>query len=261
MTVQCSASVDDIIKPFKLQVFFSIFIIIVSICGNACFVPQDVASERSKPCRISPVPTSPSRPKPSAAPPPRRSCPGVRAAQTQRRGFAVTQVEVLDATGSEALCKPIGRYDTLDLTPLLRRADDAFENAAQTLSELLRAALPLMPEASVLVVGLGQPGDHARCRRTGRHAERARHAPPARTAARAIRTLSLRGGADPRRARHNGRGIGRARPRHDRPPAPGCRHCGRCARLRRAGAPRLHRPAHRHRHHARQRRRQRPRGA
>ena len=77
--------------------------------------------------------------------------PGVRAAQTQRRGFAVTQVEVLDAAGSEALCKPIGRYDTLDLTPLLRRVDDAFENAAQTLSELL----PLMPEASVLVVGLG----------------------------------------------------------------------------------------------------------
>ena len=38
--------------------------------------------------------------------------PGVRAAQTQRRGYAVTQVEVLDAAGSEALCKPIGRYDT-----------------------------------------------------------------------------------------------------------------------------------------------------
>lgn len=81
--------------------------------------------------------------------------PGVRAVQTQRRGFPVTQVEVLDAAGSEALCKPIGRYDTLDLTPLLRRADDAFANAAQTLAELLRAALPLMPEASVLVVGLG----------------------------------------------------------------------------------------------------------
>lgn len=62
--------------------------------------------------------------------------PGVRATQTQHRGFPVTQVEVLDAAGSEALCKPIGRYDTLDLTPLLRRADDAFENAAQTLSEL-----------------------------------------------------------------------------------------------------------------------------
>jgi hypothetical protein len=27
MTVQCSASVDDIIKPFKLQALFSIFII------------------------------------------------------------------------------------------------------------------------------------------------------------------------------------------------------------------------------------------
>ena len=33
--------------------------------------------------------------------------------------------------------------------------DDAFENAAQTLAELLRGVLPLMPGASVLVVGLG----------------------------------------------------------------------------------------------------------
>lgn len=84
--------------------------------------------------------------------------PGVRAEQTQRRGFAITQVEVLDAAGSEALCKPIGRYDTLDLTPLLRRADDAFENAAQTLSELLRAALPLMPERLGCTVQLTDTG-------------------------------------------------------------------------------------------------------
>ena len=71
--------------------------------------------------------------------------PGVRAAQTQRRGFAVTQVEVLDAAGSEALCKPIGRYDTLDLTPLLRRADAAFETAAQTLPVSIRAKAARWP--------------------------------------------------------------------------------------------------------------------
>lgn len=109
--------------------------------------------------------------------------PGVRAEETERRGFAVTQVEVLDAAGSEALCKPIGRYDTLDLTPLLRRADDAFENAAQTLSELLRAALPLMPEASVLVAGSATgrsrptPSDRTPCRACSSRATCARSFP------------------------------------------------------------------------------------
>lgn len=81
--------------------------------------------------------------------------PGVRAEETERRGFAVTEVHVLDVTGENALCKPIGDYYTLALDPLLRREDDAFENAAQTLAELLRGVLPLMPDASVLVVGLG----------------------------------------------------------------------------------------------------------
>ena len=81
--------------------------------------------------------------------------PGVRAEETERRGFAVTEVHVLDVTGENALCKPVGDYYTLALDPLLRREDDAFENAAQTLAELLRGVLPLMPDASVLVVGLG----------------------------------------------------------------------------------------------------------
>lgn len=81
--------------------------------------------------------------------------PGVRAEETNRRGFSVTEVHVLDAAGENALCKPTGDYYTLALDPLLRREDDAFENAAQTLAELLRRVLPLMPDASVLVVGLG----------------------------------------------------------------------------------------------------------
>ena len=67
--------------------------------------------------------------------------PGVRAEETNRRGFSVTEVHVLDAAGENALCKPIGDYYTIALDPLLRREDDAFENAAQTLAELLRGVL------------------------------------------------------------------------------------------------------------------------
>ena len=52
--------------------------------------------------------------------------PGVRAEETNRRGFSVTEVHVLDAAGENVLCKPIGDYYTLALDPLLRREDDAF---------------------------------------------------------------------------------------------------------------------------------------
>ena len=41
--------------------------------------------------------------------------PGVRAEETNRRGFSVTEVHVLDAAGENALCKPIGDYYTLAL--------------------------------------------------------------------------------------------------------------------------------------------------
>lgn len=49
--------------------------------------------------------------------------PGVRAEETERRGFAVTEVHVLDVAGENALCKPIGDYYTLALDPLLRREE------------------------------------------------------------------------------------------------------------------------------------------
>ena len=44
--------------------------------------------------------------------------PGVRAEETERRGFAVTEVHVLDVAGENVLCKPIGDYYTLALDPL-----------------------------------------------------------------------------------------------------------------------------------------------
>ena len=51
---------------------------------------------------------------------------GVRASEESRNGFDVTVVEILDEEGEKALCKPIGKYLTLGLEPLVGRASDAF---------------------------------------------------------------------------------------------------------------------------------------
>lgn len=81
---------------------------------------------------------------------------GVRAASEQRRGFEVTTVEILDAEGEKALCKPVGRYVTMDLAPLVSRESECFEDAAELLAELLRGLLPPDADAAgTLVAGLG----------------------------------------------------------------------------------------------------------
>ena len=170
--------------------------------------------------------------------------PGVRAEETNRRGFSVTEVHVLDAAGENALCKPTGDYYTLALDPLLRREDDAFENAAQTLAELLRRVLPLMPDASVLVVGLGN-----------------RAITPDAVGPDAIDSVMVTRHLREQLPEH----FGQFRPvaalaagvlGTTGPPAPRRHHRRRRTRLRGARPSRPHRPAHGHRHHARQRRRQ-----
>lgn len=79
--------------------------------------------------------------------------PGVRAAERQREGFAVTEVEILDETGAQALGKPAGRYVTLELDGLLRRQEGAFSRAVRAVGGEVEALLPA--EGDVLVVGLG----------------------------------------------------------------------------------------------------------
>lgn len=80
---------------------------------------------------------------------------GVKASETSRRGFAVSTVEILDDEGAKALCKPIGKYVTLGLEPLMGRASDAFEDAASLLAELIRELLPEGTDKGTLVAGLG----------------------------------------------------------------------------------------------------------
>ncbi|MCC8356282.1 MAG: GPR endopeptidase [Oscillospiraceae bacterium] len=83
--------------------------------------------------------------------------PGVKSQQYQRDGFLVTDVEVLDARGEKSLCKPTGRYVTMDVTTFFHREEDSFPHAAQLLADCIRELMPLQAEDSVLVAGLGNP--------------------------------------------------------------------------------------------------------
>ena len=81
--------------------------------------------------------------------------PGVRCREYDRDSFHVTDVEVLDRRGSDALCKPKGRYITVDLETFFQRQEDSFARAAELLAEIVRRLLPLPQEGGVLVAGLG----------------------------------------------------------------------------------------------------------
>ena len=81
--------------------------------------------------------------------------PGVTAEESVREGFSVTTVRVESDEGSEKLCKPKGVYHTVLLGPVLRREEDAFARASNVLAALLRETLPLSPDQTVFVVGLG----------------------------------------------------------------------------------------------------------
>jgi spore protease len=78
---------------------------------------------------------------------------GVKAIRRRSEGYGVTQVEILDGRGAEALGKPEGVYVTLDLTAFWQRRPDFFERAVRALGAELKRLLP--PEGAALVVGLG----------------------------------------------------------------------------------------------------------
>ena len=86
-----------------------------------------------------------------------RDLPGAAAAREERRGFSVDVVEIRTKAAAKELCKPIGRYVTMELGALLRREEDAFSQACAVLAEELRRQLALSPGEEVLVVGLGNP--------------------------------------------------------------------------------------------------------
>ncbi len=79
--------------------------------------------------------------------------PGVRARETNRKGYALTQVDILDEEGAQALRKPVGTYRTMDVSPYFRSRSEEFSTAAELLAEELTPLLP--EEGGVFVAGLG----------------------------------------------------------------------------------------------------------
>lgn len=71
------------------------------------------------------------------------------------RGFEVVTVQITGDRAAQELCKPKGRYVTVELGRFLRREDDAFSDGAQVIAGVLRELLG--GGATVLVVGLGNP--------------------------------------------------------------------------------------------------------
>lgn len=80
---------------------------------------------------------------------------GVGRREYTLRGFHVTDVKIQDERAAIELCKPIGRYITVETERFFRREENAFSDGAQALAELMRALLPLGAKDSVLVAGLG----------------------------------------------------------------------------------------------------------
>lgn len=83
--------------------------------------------------------------------------PGVEAKTTVRRGIKTTTVRIVSEEGVQQLHKPIGTYVTLELEELNRHKLKAFGRITETLAGELAALMKLPPDASVLVVGLGNP--------------------------------------------------------------------------------------------------------
>ena len=81
--------------------------------------------------------------------------PGVLAREIQVNGVKTTVIRILDEQGEQALHKPKGRYLTMELTPLLNREAQGFQRTAEAVGGQLRRLLPDKPDATILVVGLG----------------------------------------------------------------------------------------------------------
>lgn len=80
---------------------------------------------------------------------------GVIATDSDKQGFPVTTVEILDEDGARALSKPVGKYITITLEGFREHVDDAFGRGVTLLASELNQLLALQSGDSVLVAGLG----------------------------------------------------------------------------------------------------------
>lgn len=82
---------------------------------------------------------------------------GVSSSETQTDGFKMTTVEITNQNGADVLCKPIGKYLTLELDSYLNRRENSFNIAADLISNMLRSYPAISNAENFLIACIGNP--------------------------------------------------------------------------------------------------------
>lgn len=82
---------------------------------------------------------------------------GVSFKESTNNGFNITEVEITNENGSSVLCKPLGKYLTLELDSFLKRTENSFSIAANLISEMLRSFDQMKDSKSFLIACIGNP--------------------------------------------------------------------------------------------------------
>lgn len=80
---------------------------------------------------------------------------GINSRTYKKRYVNITEVEITNNEGAEAIGKPIGRYVTLDVPKLRESISEAYDCAKDVLCRELQKLLNLKSDTTVMVVGLG----------------------------------------------------------------------------------------------------------
>lgn len=80
---------------------------------------------------------------------------GVEKQEYEEKGFRLTDIRISSPSAAKELCKPIGRYISMETERFFRREENSFAEAAELLARAIRQLLPLEEGRSVLIAGLG----------------------------------------------------------------------------------------------------------
>lgn len=84
-----------------------------------------------------------------------REIPGVKMDREKTEHAEVTTIRVMDAAGAQAMEKPVGTYITIDAPEIRQNNKQVHHEIAEILAKHLTTLLNIGPNASVLIVGLG----------------------------------------------------------------------------------------------------------
>lgn len=82
---------------------------------------------------------------------------GITCTESQSDGFNVTEVDISNDNGAQLLCKPVGKYLTLELDSFLNRRENSFSIAANLIAELLKHFPAILNSSKFLIACIGNP--------------------------------------------------------------------------------------------------------